>query len=358
MAANDATAAADTAGDHESRRQDHGQSIVGRLIPWLFRLVCCLCVVVGFLLSKKSLHTHEECDMTFSRRQFLPLAMSNASSLSSSSLSSYRLFKFIDQRDPRHQRFLRTKEHEPLDGTDWCNTDPRVTIPAGTNDTSTTTMPTTTVAVLYVPGHGGSYQQARSLGAHGIQLTGQQDLQQQRRVLAALQHHQWSGATDTASAEKFVFDVYAVDFHEEGGALHGDLVIEQSLFVAQAVRKLVQDCQLDSVVVVGHSMGGLAARLAPILVPATRPWMRNVVTLATPHASVWNPALRQVHQLLHSDDTYDKERQHNTAIVSIVGGLRDEMIQPEACYLNSFNSVSVRTICLQSWTILVLMPRV
>jgi pimeloyl-ACP methyl ester carboxylesterase len=317
-----------------------------------------MCLVAGFWLSSRMLHTHEECDMTYSRRQFLPLSMNNNNVTSkndnntSQSPSPYRFWKFIDQRDPRYRRFVRSGSDisgKPLMGTDWCDGDPE----SNSNKNAT-------VAVLYIPGHGGSYEQSRSLGAHGLQLTGARDVLQERRVVSALRRNEWSGATGTDTdnhnndIDNFTFDVYAVDFGEEAGALHGDLILEQGLFVGQAVQKLVHDCQLQDIVLVGHSMGGFAARLASILVPETKPHIRNIVTLATPHAGAWNPSLFHIHEhmkmktststsAVDTDSGNDNTVQHNTALISIAGGLRDEMVLPEACYINAEGATTVRT---------------
>jgi triacylglycerol esterase/lipase EstA (alpha/beta hydrolase family) len=285
----------------------------------------------------------------------------------SQSPSPYRLWKFIDQRDPRYRRFVSSSNSDRdrdkpalMMGTDWCDGGDRDK-KSGKN--------TSTVAVLYIPGHGGSYEQSRSLGAHGLQLTGARNVLQERRVVSALQRNEWSGATSTNTStntstdiDNFIFDVYAVDFGEEGGGLHGDLILEQGLFVGQAVQKLVQDCQLQDIVLVGHSMGGFAARLASILVPETRPHIRNIVTLATPHAGAWNPSLFHIHEHMKmmtststststvdtdsGDDNDNKNSntvQQNTALISIAGGLRDEMILPEACHVNAAGAMTVRT---------------
>jgi hypothetical protein len=339
--------------------------------PVVLRLASCLCLVAGFWLSSRVLHTHEECDMTYSRRKFLPLSMNNNNNNSvtsntnnnnntSQSQSPYRLWKFIDQRDPRYRRFVTSgsdvvnfDSDKPLMGTDWCD---------GDSDMKGNRNKNATVAVLYIPGHGGSYEQSRSLGAHGLQLTGARSIRQERRVVSALQRNEWSGATNNNNLnnniDNFIFDVYAVDFGEEGGALHGDLILEQGLFVGQAVQKLVHDCQLQDIVLVGHSMGGFAARLASILVPETRSHIRNIVTLATPHAGAWNPSLFHIHQQMKtmtrtsSSSTIDTDSDndnddgdtvlHNTALVSIAGGLRDEMILPEACHVNAVGATTVR----------------
>jgi hypothetical protein len=169
----------------------------------------------GFILRNK-LHNGEECEMTYSQRQFLHIELP----LTNDTLPlarTYRLYKFVDQRDPRYRRFLNAPQ--PLPGSDWCGT---------------TTTPTH--VVLYIPGHWGSYSQSRSVGAHGIQLTGRMEDRHARLAYTSLGNNLWNG---TAKQEKnFVYDVYSLDFSEQGGALHGDFLLAQSHFAAMAVEKL------------------------------------------------------------------------------------------------------------------------
>lgn len=109
-----------------------------RLLLLLCRIVGCLAFAYGMYIGQKRLCTHEECDMTYSMRMFLELHMKRprlaAVTASSFSVDHYRLFKFIDQRDPRHKKFQR--QVQPLKGKEWC-LDPRET-----------------TAALFVPGHG------------------------------------------------------------------------------------------------------------------------------------------------------------------------------------------------------------
>ena len=129
----------------------------------------------------------------------------------------------MDQRDPRYKPFLSIRQ--PLQGSAWC----------GTNDTR---------IVLYVPGHWGSYTQSRSLGAHGIKLTGQNDYASVREALSALSTNTWNG--NAIDEHKFVFDVYSLDFSEQGGALNGNFLRLQSSFLAAAVDHLVVSLKYGS----------------------------------------------------------------------------------------------------------------
>lgn len=175
---------------------------------------------------------------------------------------------------------------------------------------------------------GGSYQQSRSLGAHGLQLTAANNPAQKRRVLQAIQNNEWTGnATDVDS---FVFDVYALDFGEEGAGLHGRLVELQSAMVADSVEFLVETCHLESVIVVAHSIGGYAVRLALFDYPQLRSVVHNVITLATPHLHPVLSIELSVHRI-HARMEQEDFIQNNVALVSIGGGLRDEMIPPHLC---------------------------
>lgn len=164
----------------------------------------------GFILRAK-FHSGEECDMTYSMRHFVLLKTSQPHPV-------YRLYKFTDRRDPRQQHLYSTDSVPEK----WC-TPP-------TNSTTT--------IVLYVPGHWGSHSQARSLGAHGLQWTGaytnpSQLQAQQQAILSG----KWNGHSN--DIESFIYDVYAVDFGEQGGALHAALLYEQSDYVAHVVETLV-----------------------------------------------------------------------------------------------------------------------
>ena len=174
---------------------------------------------------------------------------------------------------------------------------------------------------------GGSYQQSRSLGAHGLQMTEQRNSMHSRRAVQALRNNIWTGNATTL--ESFVYDVYALDFGEEGAGLHGRLVEDQSTMVTNAVNFLAEMCKFRSVTIVAHSIGGYATILALAENPALQSVVRSVVTLATPHANpilAVEPSLHRVHARIR------QAIMPNVALVSISGGLRDEMIPPEACH--------------------------
>lgn len=290
----------------------------------LLHLVACGVYIAGLVL-RMGLHTSEECEMTYSRRQLVPI--------SALQHSKYSLHKFVDQRDPRHRALLKEwmtvvqavgDEEQKATVAYLQAANPR---PPHCSENSTTT-------VLYIPGHWGSYMQSRSIGAHGIQLTGARDHQQAQAAIKALTNNEWKGQ----SLDEFQFDVYAVNFQEEGAALHAQLLWEQAAFVAKAVKELRETCQLQRLVLLGHSIGGYVARMVPKLYPEIP--IDNIITLGSPHAHPvfgWESTLYQ----LHKDYLQGPSE---TALVAISGGLRDEMIPPVACNANLYqvtNSLSV-----------------
>jgi len=191
---------------------------------WLLRIfiiihvLACLFYAVG-IYWRLSFHTGEECEMTYSYPNFVPLKVPRKNPLSKLS-QNYELYKFIDSRDPRYQDLL-SKSSEPIeDTTRHCG---------GVNQVGNSTV------VLFIPGHWGSYTQARSLGAHGTQWTRSQQ-SDSRMAIRSLRNGEWSGRA--SRLDQFVYEVYTVDFTEQGGALHGRFLEEQSNFVAQVVEQL------------------------------------------------------------------------------------------------------------------------
>lgn len=120
--------------------------------------------------------------------------------------------------------------------------------------------------VLFIPGHGGSFQQVRSLGS------------------------------------QVMLDVYAVDIAGDLAAFNGRLLDRQLSFVTKCVERLKNE--YHKVLVVGHSVGGVVARRSPA---------DGVVTLAAPltHPFAADPSLVAFFQ------------KKGRRVVSISGGPRD-----------------------------------
>lgn len=259
------------------------------------------CIVLGRFLAYTFLYHHKECDMTWSQRRFLELPLLSPMN------APYRLFKFTDARDLRYRRFFQQNNGKivDLEDTSWCNNN------------------NNTVPILFVPGHAGDYQQARSLGAHAIQMTGRSMTSNElQAAIAKLQND-----------SQPQLDVYAVDFNEEWSALHGFYATRQVRFVEQAIERLVTACEgYESIFLVGHSIGGLVSLAAAKAQPA---YVNTIVTLATPHQDLitYEPQLWQWHKSLA-----EPIGPVNLVLLSISGGLRDELVSPEATRHRSMNT--------------------
>ena len=181
--------------------------------------------IAGFVL-RIPFHTGEECDMTYSMRVFLEISspsntIDNNYKQQNKQQQHYKLHKFVDRRDPRYQTLLRSPQPLTLNRNLCAGRDHQI----GDNDQNNATI------VLFIPGHWGSYSQSRSLGAHGVQLTEQRmDAEKiQRKLLATNRDF---------DVHNFFYDVFSVDFAEQGGALHGEFLLSQSDYVARVIEML------------------------------------------------------------------------------------------------------------------------
>ncbi|PAA47988.1 hypothetical protein BOX15_Mlig029025g2 [Macrostomum lignano] len=159
--------------------------------------------------------------------------------------------------------------------------------------------------LLFIPGNDGSHKQVRSLASVAIQM---------RKTLGT----------------KTRFDCFAVDLNSEFSALHGPFLYRQSEFVRHVVdhiESLYSSRAKFSIVLVGHSMGGLVARHAMTLEDFDRGRVPLIVTLATPHQ---RPVLASDSEMLsfYSDmNSYWRKNRAtglgHVALISIGGGDRD-----------------------------------
>ena len=324
------------------------------VLKWILHVAAIACFVAGIILRTSRLHTGEECDMTYSMRVFLKVDTASKATISESdspATSRYGLYKFIDQRDPRYTQLLQQNRNgqTQLGRNEHC---------ANSSDN----------IVVYVPGHWGTYDQARSLGAHGIQMTG---LRENKRLAQQRLLNSKSNSHINNSTESFVYDVYSLDFAEQGGGLHGQFLRYQTDYLAACLEQLSEDCgRQTQIIVVAHSMGGYVARKVLQENPNLR--VENLVTLATPHSNPlysFDRSVSDFHRELQGGSTKNKLDHKEPLVVSISGGLRDEMIEPSACEASSPQEISVSGVrrvlekfrglseevkddALDSWTIL------
>ncbi|KAI7899802.1 PGAP1-like protein-domain-containing protein [Cokeromyces recurvatus] len=162
------------------------------------------------------------------------------------------------------------------------------------------------VPALFIPGQAGSYKQIRSLAS-------------------------------TTARKKQKIDFFTVDLNEELSALSGQTLLDQAEYMNSVVERILSlyDTHTSSVIIIGHSMGGLIARtmfMLPNYVPNS---VRTILTLATPHLSaplLLDATIYKVYKDLtrywRSDDHY-KASLRDVIVISIAGGSLDNIIHSD-----------------------------
>ena len=137
------------------------------------------------------------------------------------------------------------------------------------------------VPVLFIPGNAGSYKQARSLGSESAQFYYNSVAQDPKSMR--------DGATS--------IDFFTIDFNEDFTAFHGQTLLDQAEYLNDAVayilslyhdpRRSQRDPSLpdpSSVILIGHSMGGMVARTMLIMPNYQSNSVNTIITMSTPHA--------------------------------------------------------------------------
>lgn len=135
--------------------------------------------------------------------------------------------------------------------------------------------------MLFIPGNAGSYKQVRSLAAEAA-----------THFHDVVQHDQDAIRTGTRS-----LDFFTLDFNEDLAAFHGQTLIDQAEYVNEAVayilslyhdpRRSKRDYNLpdpSSVILVGHSMGGIVARTSLTMSNYQSNSINTIITMSAPHA--------------------------------------------------------------------------
>jgi hypothetical protein len=163
-------------------------------------------------------------------------------------------------------------------------------------------------------------------------------------------------ALDTVEAKlnggSVPLDVFAADFRESSSAFHSGVMRAQASFINDCISRI---CSLYSessecarrggVVVIAHSMGGVASRLAMLLPNHPKGALQTLLTLNSPHQdhpytadegmatlywrlnSAWSEAA--VNELGGKINPLQRQVLSNVVVGSITGGVTDFTIRPE-----------------------------
>jgi GPI inositol-deacylase len=189
------------------------------------------------------------------------------------------------------------------------------------------------VPVLFIPGNAGSYRQVRPIAAEA----------------AAQFFHAYKANNSILQDGIRNLDFFTVDFNEDFSAFHGQTLLDQAEYLNEAVsyilslyhetRKAPHDVGLpdpQSVIIVGHSMGGIVAR-AMLTMPNYLPNSINtIITMAAPHALPPAPFDWEMQRIYNSVNGYWRKAYAakwannnplwHVTLISIAGGGLDNTV--------------------------------
>lgn len=162
--------------------------------------------------------------------------------------------------------------------------------------------------VLFVPGNSGSYRQVRSFASQ------------------LLRDSMQTSPSSQSPPSSPCYNVYAVDFREEFVAFSAHLLLHQIEYVQRVVQHLCQEhLQMASLVLVGHSYGGMVLRSAKLgQIAQDREIL--LVTLVSPHLKAPFTASRELWRLYAE---LSQAPDHRPSIISIGAGETDTLVHPE-----------------------------
>ncbi|PWN45114.1 PGAP1-domain-containing protein [Ceraceosorus guamensis] len=181
---------------------------------------------------------------------------------------------------------------------------------------------------LFIPGNSGSHGQVRSVGSWGYQ---------------EWRDGEWRG--DVSKGKEV--DWWTIDFNEDFSAFHGPTLMEQAVYVNEVLSYLSSYFPKQPILLLGHSMGGVVARLSllqpnhPVADSAGAPIVDTIVTLSSPH--VYPPVpLDDSIESLYAPLRHQSLAAHANAtpplLISISGGLLDTQLpaEPSSLSLSDF----------------------
>ncbi|BFZ59415.1 GPI inositol deacylase [Saitoella coloradoensis] len=188
------------------------------------------------------------------------------------------------------------------------------------------------VPVLFIPGNAGSYKQVRPIAAEAA-----------NQYAEALKLNSW-----IADDGKRNLDFFTVNFNEEFSAFHGQTLLDQAEYLNEAVsfilslyhdtRQSSSDTDLPdptSVIVIGHSMGGIVARTMLTLSNYQSNSVNTILTMSAPHAASPVPFDWDIHKIYATINDYwrksfAEDPANNplwqTSLISVAGGGLDTVV--------------------------------
>ncbi|XP_028397184.1 GPI inositol-deacylase-like [Dendronephthya gigantea] len=241
--------------------------------------LCVTTIVVLFISARKAFFDQEEngCEMTymFEYPEYIRV----------------KLKKQISEKYPRYGLYLYGEGS-------YAQEQKRVFEPKG-------------IPVLFIPGNAGSYRQVRSLASIAL------------RKAERLAHH---------------FNYFTVDFDEDFSGLFGGVLMDQVNFVHSCLRHIIREYKgnksgPESVILIGHSMGGMIARALFTLENFNSKFVSIIITLGTPQTTPVIPFDKHLGLFYTTVNKLWKNNPKfaNMSVISLAGGARDILVPARHC---------------------------
>ncbi|CCE66185.1 hypothetical protein TPHA_0P00270 [Tetrapisispora phaffii CBS 4417] len=209
------------------------------------------------------------------------------------------------------------------------------------------------IPVLFIPGNAGSFKQVRSIAAGCSNI-----------------YFNDFGSLDNKDTQNL--DFFAADFNEDFTAFHGRTMMDQAEYLNDAIRYILSlyeqtadssSPKPESVIIVGHSMGGMVARIIPGLQNYVYGSINTIITLSTPHGAApvtFDGDILKIYQTTNEYwiQQYKDENSFfskNMSLFSITGGILDDVLPADYVFVKDFlpeeNGFSTFTTTIQKvWT--------
>ncbi|RDW92028.1 hypothetical protein BP5796_01422 [Coleophoma crateriformis] len=198
------------------------------------------------------------------------------------------------------------------------------------------------VPVLFIPGNAGSYKQVRPIAAEA----------------ATYFHDTLRHDSAAINAGTRNLDFFTVDFNEDITAFHGQTMLDQAEYLNEAIayilslyhdeRRSQRDPDLPdptSVIVLGHSMGGIVARTMLVMPNYQSNSINTIITMSAPHARPpvsFDAEIVRTYQKINDywRQAYSQKWANNNplwhvTLISIAGGGLDTVVPSDYASLES-----------------------
>lgn len=220
------------------------------------------------------------------------------------------------------------------------------------------------IPVLFIPGNAGSYKQGRSIAAQLSNYYYEKDHLNFEEINKKYEYMQYDSSINSTTTKRSLLDdffdngdrksrynnidFFVLDFNEDFTAFHGQTMLDQAEFVNDCIYYILglykQNKSLannkeygplpESVMIVGHSMGGIVSRTIPILKNYIPNSVNTIITLSSPHGTsplTFDGELLKIYKMINDfwiKEMNDKDSYYynNVSLISITGGIADDIL--------------------------------